>query len=67
MSYLELVGLVDDNPGSVGAVLDHLAVLHDQHLAGQRADHLQVVADEEVGQAVLLLQLAQQVDDLGLD
>ena len=36
------------------------------HVVGERAHHLQVVADEQVGEVVLLLQVAQQVDHLRL-
>ncbi len=50
-----------------GTFLDDLAVLHHQHMIGQGADHAQVVADEHVGEVALVLQLAQEVDDLGLD
>ena len=61
------VGLARRLEDRVGrARLDHLAVLHHQHLVGQRAHHAQVVADEQVGEAVALLQVAQQVDDLRL-
>ena len=49
-----------------GALLDHPAVPHHDHLVGERAHHAQVVADEQVGEAVPRLQLAQQVDDLRL-
>src|SRR5216683_7193405 len=49
-----------------GAGLDDLAVLHDQDLVGERAHDPQVVADEEVGEAVARLQFAQEVDDLRL-
>ena len=50
-----------------GADLDQLAQVHDADLAGQVADHGQVVGDEQVGQAELPLQVAHHVEDLGLD
>ena len=40
--------------------------MHHHVVAEQRAHHLEVVADEQVGEVVLLLQVAQQVDDLRL-
>ena len=46
--------------------LHHLAVAQHHHLVGQRAHDLEVVADEQIGELVALLQVAQQVDDLGL-
>ena len=48
------------------AGLHHVAVLHHHHLVGERAHHPQVVADEDVGEAVVLLQPAEEVDDLHL-
>ena len=47
-------------------LLDHLAVLHHQHLVGHEAHHREVVADEDVGQAELVLQVLQQVEHLRL-
>ena len=47
-------------------VLDDLAVAHDDDVVGQRPHDLEVVADEEIGEVVLRLQVAQQVDDLRL-
>ena len=38
-----------EDPGG-GAVLDHFAVPQDHHLVGQGAHHLEVVADEEIGE-----------------
>jgi hypothetical protein len=49
-----------------GAALDDLAVAQHHDLVGQRAHHLEVVADEQIGELVALLQVAQQVDDLRL-
>ena len=48
-------------------LLDDPAGAHDDHLVAQGPDHAQVVADEEVGEVVARLQLAQQVHDLRLD
>ena len=42
------------------------AQIHDDHVVGHLGDHAQVVGDEDDGQLLLLLQLAQQVEDLGL-
>ena len=50
-----------------GGELDHLAQVHDRDAVGDVAHHQQVVGDEEVGQAHLLLQLAKHVDDLRLN
>ena len=48
------------------AALDDLALAHDQNLIGHVLDHRQVMADEEVGQAKLFLQVEQQVEHGGL-
>ena len=48
-------------------LLDHLAQVHDRDPVADVAHHAQVVRDEQVGQPELLLQLREQVDDLGLD
>ena len=50
-----------------GAALDDGAVAHDRDIVGDRADDGEVVADEEAGEAVLLLQPADQLEDPGLD
>ena len=44
--------------------LDDLAEVHDRDPVGHVAHDRHVVADEEVGQAEALLQIAQQVQDL---
>ena len=41
--------------------------VHHGHAVGDMPDHGQVVGNEHIGQAEVALQLAQQVDDLGLD
>ena len=47
--------------------LDDLAEVHDRDLVADVPDHGQVVRDHHVGQAQLVLQVLEQVDDLGLD
>ena len=49
------------------AVLDHDAVLHDEHPVAQVADHAEVVRDEQVADAGRALQVDEQVEDLRLD
>ena len=43
------------------------AQVHDRHPVADVLDHAHVVGDEQVGQAQPALQVAQQVQDLGLD
>ena len=43
-----------------------LADVHHRHPVADVLDHAQVVGDEEVGQPELLLQIEQQIEDLGL-
>ena len=45
----------------------HVAQVHHRNAVGDVLDDVQVVGDEQVGQAQALLQVRQQVDDLGLD
>ena len=52
--------------GSVGQ-LHHLAQIHDGDAVGDMAHHQQVVGNEQIGQAQLILQLIEHVDDLGLN
>ncbi len=40
--------------------LDHLAEIHHRHPIGDRLDHRQIVADEQIGETEALLQIAQQ-------
>ncbi|BBK40999.1 hypothetical protein STVA_10190 [Allostella vacuolata] len=49
------------------ALLDDAAEVHDRDALAHLADHGQVVADEEVGEAVPGAQLGQEVQDLRLD
>ena len=58
-------GLLEDLVA--GADLDDLAEVHHRHPVGDVAHHRQVVGDEEVGEAELVLQLLEQVHDAGLD
>ena len=45
----------------------HHSQIHDAHPVRNMADHGQVMGDKKIGQTQLFLQLAKQVDDLGLD
>ena len=47
--------------------LDDLAEVHHRDPVADALHHRQVVGDEQVGQAQLLLQIVQQVEDLGPD
>ncbi len=49
------------------ALLDDPALVHHRHPMRQVLDHRQVVADEQVRQSELVLQIQQQVHDAGLD
>ena len=49
------------------AVLHQVAQVHHAHRVGDVLHHAQVVGDEQVCELILLLQLLEQVDDLGLD
>ena len=49
-----------------GGDLAEAAQVHDGHPVAHVLDHRQVVGDEEDGQVVLLLQVLEQVEDLGL-
>src|ERR1700675_189531 len=59
-----MLGSAQDARG--GAALHDPARAHDDQLVGQRLDDAEIVADEEVGEAVANLQLAEEIDDLGL-
>ena len=48
-------------------LLDDFSIPHDDDLVGHRPDHLQVMADKQIGEVVPHLEIAQQVDDLCLD
>ncbi len=49
-----------------GRLLDHPARVHDDHVVGDLGDHPEVVRDHDDRRAVLLLQLAHQLEDLRL-
>ena len=49
-----------------GRLLHQMAQIHHAHAVGDVAHHAHVVSDEQVGQPALILQILQQVDDLGL-
>ena len=46
---------------------DDLAEIHHRHPVRDVADHGEVVRHKEIGEAIALLQVSQQIDDLGLD
>ena len=50
-----------------GRELDQLAQVHDCDPVGDVADDAEVVGDEDVRQAEVVLEVVEQVDDLGLD
>jgi hypothetical protein len=47
-------------------LLDDHALVHDGNPVGERAHHRKVMRDEDVGQAQVALQAAEQVEDLRL-
>ena len=49
------------------ADFDNLAKVHDRNAGAQVRDHGEIVRDEQVSDAELLLQIFQQVQHLGLD
>ena len=50
-----------------GAALDDLAHVHDDDIVGDVLHDGEVVGDEEVGEAELVLEVHEEVEDLGLD
>ena len=48
-------------------MLDRPAEIHHDHLVGEVPDHREIVRDEQIGEVELLLQLDQEIEDLGLD
>ena len=48
------------------ALLDHAALVEHRHFVAQVVDHRQIVADEQVGDPILLGQILHQVEHLGL-
>jgi len=66
----ELPGIGFARGGAEGfgfAGLDQAAALHDGDAGAEVADERHGVGDEEVGEAVFLLEAAEQIDDLGSD
>ena len=62
------VGMLGIGEQLVGRrVLDDAPEIHDGHLDRDVPHHRQIMGDEQIGQAQLLLQVLQQVDDLALD
>ncbi len=49
------------------AELDNAAEVHHRYSIAEMAHHRQVMGDEKVGEPQIILQIAQQVDDLRLD
>ena len=49
-----------------GALFDDAAGIHHRDAPGDAAHHREIMRDEEIAQAELLLQVQQQIDDLGL-
>ncbi len=47
--------------------LDQPAGVHDRDAVAHVADHAHGVRDEDIGELVFILQVLQQVEDLGLD
>ena len=47
--------------------LNNLSEIHHGHSVRDMLDDADVMADEQVGQVQLLLEVEEQVDDLGLD
>lgn len=52
---------------AAAAVLHHLLGVEDHHLVAHGSDHREVVADEQVGDAELALQLSAEVEDRRAD
>src|SRR5690554_6878258 len=50
-----------------GPLFDNFAMLHHHDAMAEGTNNFEVVANEEIAQALFVLQLAQQIDDLGLD
>src|SRR5216684_1012501 len=49
------------------ALLDDAAEIHHRHPIAHMLDHAEIVADHDVGEPHLVLEIEQQVDDLGAD
>ena len=51
----------------IAALLHYPAQIHDNHIVSDVFHHREIVADEEIGKIVALLQIGQQIEHLGLD
>ena len=49
-----------------GGGFDDFAAIHDEHVVADVLDHGEIVRDEEVGEAELLLEVLEEIDDLRL-
>ena len=47
--------------------LDNATEIHDRHIIGQKAQRRQVVGDEQIGEVPFVLEVFQEVEDLGAD
>ena len=59
-----VLGVAED--GTDGALFDNPAQIHDGDAVGRLGDHRQLVCDEDHGEAELLLQILEQVQQLRL-
>ena len=50
-----------------GAEFDEAAEIHDRDAVADMRDHGEVVADEDIGQPEVALQIGEQVEHVGLD
>ena len=48
------------------SLLHNFALRHDEYLVADMLDHCKVMGDEEIGQAELVLQVLQKIDNLRL-
>ena len=48
-------------------IFDDLAQIHHRDVVADELDHAEIVADEQIGQAELVLERAQQIEDLRLN
>jgi hypothetical protein len=48
-------------------ILDDLAEIHDGRALGDAAYHVEIVADQQIGEAKVALQVEQQIEELALD
>ncbi|MNL54267.1 hypothetical protein D3C87_1775860 [compost metagenome] len=50
-----------------GRGFHHMAQIHHHHPVGDVVHHAQIVADEDVGEAELFLEVVEQIEHLRLD